>query len=240
MEFLTENTQICRLCLENETDNGGFLVDIFSPFVNEPGKVKFTEKIRALFGLKVFIFFCFESQSLMFANYQIYVDDRLPSLVCHKCLVFTDNCMEFRDKVKQNDEELRLIFKVEEVQEQVTVMVESALEVDHAEEELEEVITLNPNTLYKSSDESGAEISIENVTILHPAQTPLASLAINSTPPVPPQKVGNGKDRKDIFHCRFCDIVFVDASSCNFHELKSHNAENPFECVVCSFKSKEV
>lgn len=44
---------MCRLCLENETDNGGFLVEIFSSLINEPGKVKFAEKIRALFGLKV-------------------------------------------------------------------------------------------------------------------------------------------------------------------------------------------
>jgi hypothetical protein len=50
-----ENTQICRLCLENETDKGGFLVDMFSTFVNEPGKVKFAEKIRILFGLEVSI-----------------------------------------------------------------------------------------------------------------------------------------------------------------------------------------
>lgn len=46
---------MCRLCLENETDNGGFLVEIFSTLINEPGKVKFAEKIRALFGLKVIL-----------------------------------------------------------------------------------------------------------------------------------------------------------------------------------------
>lgn len=54
MESTTGNTQMCRLCLENETDNGGFLVEFFSSMINEPGKVKFVEKIRALFGLKVF------------------------------------------------------------------------------------------------------------------------------------------------------------------------------------------
>lgn len=51
MEIQTNNTQICRLCLENE--NGGFLVEIFSSMINEPGKMSLSEKIRALFGLKV-------------------------------------------------------------------------------------------------------------------------------------------------------------------------------------------
>lgn len=53
------NNQMCRLCLENETDDGGFLVEIFSSFINEPGKVKFAEKLKALFGLKVFKDFVF-------------------------------------------------------------------------------------------------------------------------------------------------------------------------------------
>lgn len=53
MENQMVNTQICRLCLENEMDNGGFLVEIFSSLINEPGKINLSEKIRALFGLKV-------------------------------------------------------------------------------------------------------------------------------------------------------------------------------------------
>lgn len=51
MEVQTNSTQICRLCLENEND--GFLVEIFSSMINEPGKMSLSEKIRALFGLKV-------------------------------------------------------------------------------------------------------------------------------------------------------------------------------------------
>lgn len=53
MESKIESTQICRLCLENEMDNGGFLVEIFSTLINEPGKMNLSEKIRQLFGLKV-------------------------------------------------------------------------------------------------------------------------------------------------------------------------------------------
>lgn len=34
-------------------DNGGFLVEIFSTLINEPGKMNLSEKIRQLFGLKV-------------------------------------------------------------------------------------------------------------------------------------------------------------------------------------------
>ena len=55
----SESTQMCRLCLENESDNGGFLVDMFSTFVNEPGKVKFYDKLKRLFNLKVLNIFEF-------------------------------------------------------------------------------------------------------------------------------------------------------------------------------------
>lgn len=154
--------------------------------------------------------------------------------------------MEFREKVKQNDEKLRLIFKVNEEVHEAEVIAEASVEVEPVEEEEEEVITLNPNTLYESSDESEPEISNETVAAEHPPQHPPASSAatnktfLNTTPPVPPQKVGNGKDKKDIFHCRFCDIVFVDEPSCNQHEFERHDTANPFECVVCSFKCPDV
>lgn len=48
-----ESNQLCRLCLENETAMGGILVEIFSPMINEPGKMNLSEKIRQLFGLNV-------------------------------------------------------------------------------------------------------------------------------------------------------------------------------------------
>jgi hypothetical protein len=155
--------------------------------------------------------------------------------------VFTENCQEFRDKVKQNDEKLRLIFKVNEEIQEPEVVAETLVEVEPVEEEEEEVITLNPNTLYESSDDSEVEIRPERVVEHHPVQPTLAStIMTNNTPPVPPQKVGNGKEKKDIFHCRFCDVVFVDISTCTNHELNNHDAVNPFECVVCSFKCDQV
>lgn len=177
------------------------------------------------------------SHQLILVNFQIVPNDKLPSLVCHKCLVFTENCMEFRDKVKQNDEKLRLIFKVNEEVMEPPPVVDTVMEVEPVEEEDEEVITLNPNTLYESSDESEVEIRPESAVEHRPVQPALASSTItNNTPPVPPQKVGNGQDKKDIFHCRFCDVVFVDISICTEHEVNNHDPVNPFECVVCSFK----
>jgi hypothetical protein len=153
--------------------------------------------------------------------------------------------MDFRDKVKQNEEKLRLIFKVNEELHDAGVTGEVSVELEAAAEEEEEIITLNPSLLYESSDESEGEISNENV-VEHPVHPPLApstamtKTTLNTTPPVPPQKVGNGKDKKDIFHCRFCDIVFVDESTCTHHEFNSHDSANPFQCVVCSFKCPEV
>lgn len=53
MENQIENRQICRLCMENETFNGGVLVEIFSDLINEPGKLNLSGKILKLLGLKV-------------------------------------------------------------------------------------------------------------------------------------------------------------------------------------------
>lgn len=66
METQSINTQICRLCLEKEADNGGFLVEIFSSLINEPGKMNLSEKIRALFGLKVSGHFAVSDSSINF------------------------------------------------------------------------------------------------------------------------------------------------------------------------------
>lgn len=42
-------TQMCRLCM----DSDGFLVEIFSSLINEPGERNLSDKISSLFGLKV-------------------------------------------------------------------------------------------------------------------------------------------------------------------------------------------
>jgi hypothetical protein len=46
-------TQICRLCLEEKTNNETVLVEIFSACVNEPGKEKLNNKIFRTIGVKV-------------------------------------------------------------------------------------------------------------------------------------------------------------------------------------------
>ena len=48
----TENTNICRLCLETEKQ-GGFLVEIFSSLVNETGGKPLNSKIYHLFSISV-------------------------------------------------------------------------------------------------------------------------------------------------------------------------------------------
>lgn len=48
----TENTNICRLCLETEKQ-GGFLVEIFSSLVNETGGKLLNSKIYQLFSISV-------------------------------------------------------------------------------------------------------------------------------------------------------------------------------------------
>lgn len=229
-------------------DNGGFLVEIFSSLINEPGKMNMSEKIRALFGLKVSSFLGkFVTQSLTFIAFQIVPNDGLPQIICHKCLVLTENCMDFRDKCLKNDEKLRLIFKVnviaEEPQElhvQETVP-EPPIESEVVEEEEEEVITLNPNKLYESSDDSEAESpQIERVIEPHQVQTTLVPNNISTAQATaPPPAVPIDTSKKEIFHCKFCDVVFSDLLTCSSHEQKNHDSQYPYECVTCSFKTDQ-
>lgn len=182
----------------------------------------------------------FVTHSLTFDDFQIVPDDGLPSLVCHKCLVLTENCMDFRDKCHQNDEKLRLIFKIEPAEPLLQVpeaVPEIVLEAEPVEEEEEEVITLNPNKLYESSDESEAEIvETERVLETHQVvQTTIVTTNNNSLAP----KVVSDVSKKEIYHCQFCDVVFSDSLACNAHEQKSHDSLHPFECVACSFKTDQ-
>lgn len=150
--------------------------------------------------------------------------------------------MEFRDKCLKNDEKLRLIFKVdleEEAREQEAI-AEAPQGDETAEEEDEEVITLNPNNLYESSDESEVEDPEEQVV-----QEPNASppLVVNSRPPpqraMLPAHTANDLSKKEIFHCRYCDVVFSDSVACNVHELKNHNQTYPYECTLCPYKTEQ-
>lgn len=162
--------------------------------------------------------------------------------MCHKCLVLIENCAEFREKCLKNDEKLRLIFKVEtrieEAQEQAPVL-EVPVEAEPIEEEDEEVITLNPNKLYESSDESENE-NPENQRVLehHQVQATLSSSGNNNTIMNTSSARAVKVPNKETFHCRYCDIVFPDNFTCANHE-QSHNAVHPYECVACPFNTDQ-
>lgn len=150
--------------------------------------------------------------------------------------------MDFRDRCLKNDEKLRLIFKINASADEAPepeVVSEISMEAEIVEEEEDEVITLNPNKLYESSDESENETQEEQrVLEPHQVQTSLVtSINNNQAPKAYPIKVGS--DRKEIFHCRYCDIVFSDSLSCTGHEQFSHDKTKPYECVACSFKTDQ-
>jgi Zinc finger, C2H2 type len=150
--------------------------------------------------------------------------------------------MEFRDKCLKNDEKLRLIFKVnveEEAREQEAIQ-EAMHEEEPIEEEDEEVITLNPNNLYESSDESDSEHPEEQIMLDHQNAPPTS---IDNNPQ--PERVPNASNaahessKKEIFHCKYCDVVFSEPTACNLHEQKSHDQTYPYECVICSYKTDQ-
>ncbi|CRK90933.1 CLUMA_CG004622, isoform A [Clunio marinus] len=223
MDTKMESKQICRLCMNSD----GYMVEIFSNsiVVNEPGKMNLAEKIRILFGLN------------------ITPNDGLPLVVCHKCLVFTESCMQFRDQCLKNDAELKIIFKIN------TTNIEDNRPQEPTESEIieedddEEVITLNPNKLYESSDESDNEQQSHDARIIehNPTVTilPKSSINVTTQSTVKSAIVGKNSTRKDIFHCRYCDVVFSDNNACEHHEKHQHDPVNPFKCLICSFMTNQ-
>ncbi|KAL7028435.1 hypothetical protein ACKWTF_005830 [Chironomus riparius] len=208
--------QICRLCLEEKTDNETVLVDIFSSLVNEAGKVKLIEKILSTTGVKI-----------------TRNDGRLPSKICHKCLVSIESFVEFRDKVRRSDEKLRILLNLDRNEEQ------SSQDVDPEElDEFEEIVKLDPNKVYESSeDETEQESSLES------SKPSIAEPPIIQQEKIAPSKVlsntastTTSKQRKEIFHCKYCDVVFSDSVSCTNHESFNHDPVNPYECNICSLK----
>lgn len=159
----------------------------------------------------------------------------------------TENCSDFRESCLKNDEKLRLIFKVnvvvEELQEpQVQEnLQEPSIEAEFVEEDEEEVITLNPNKLYESSDDSETESpQIERAIETHQVQTTLVPNNTSTTvQPVALTPALFETSKKEIFHCKFCDVVFSDSLTCSSHEQKNHDQQYPYECVTCSFKTDQ-
>lgn len=148
--------------------------------------------------------------------------------------------MEFREKCLKNDETLRSIFKINPVQEQAP---QRTATIDLVEEDEDEVITLNPNKLYESSDsDSDVEPSSNDVTTVEREQQQLL-ISIQDKPVADqksnkPKIVGSIVNKKEIFHCRYCDIAFSDSNSCFNHE-SCHNQLNPFECRLCDYKTDQ-
>lgn len=156
----------------------------------------------------------------------------------------TENCFDFRDKCLKNDEKLRLIFKVNESAEEANaeslVVPEPTAEPELMEDEEEEVITLNPNKLYESSDESDVETidqqPVESVQIqARPTSPTIPSSDVIIQPQQPPLEA----NKKEIYHCRYCDVVFSDAFGCQNHERSNHDQNFPYECIICSFKTDQ-
>jgi len=119
--------------------------------------------------------------------------------------VLTENCMEFRERFMINDEKLR----------DSRAIVRNGDEEDNSEES--EVITINPNKLYESSDEDEAPKIVLNHTEVKKPKKAIARINC------------------DYFHCRFCDVVFPESLACATHE-ELHDPSVPYHCNMCSFK----
>lgn len=107
---------------------------------------------------------------------------------------------------------------------------------------------LDPNKLYESSDEEQEEqvlprqdhsVPEATVELPKPVQATVARPQLPQETviqPKSPVNVPSAKQRRNIFHCKYCDVVFSDAAACSNHENCSHDQLNPYDCAICSLK----
>lgn len=105
----------------------------------------------------------------------------------------------------------------------------------------EEIIAVDPNQLYESSsDESVDEDIVQPAKVpklvIRTAPVPPTQSVQIRVPPVPPQIIGNDDFKREIYHCRYCDVVFLELGDCTAHEERNHDSHQPFECAICHFK----
>lgn len=138
-----------------------------------------------------------------------------------------DNFIEFRDQITANDEKLKKMFNISNGR------CENNDEV--------EIVKLDPNKVYESSDEDG-EFETSVTEILTTVEIPKQSDSIQHVEPKAIENEIKGQDnqfdgrKKEIFHCKYCDIVFSDKVTCTNHENFAHDPQNPFECLICKLK----
>lgn len=148
-------------------------------------------------------------------------------MVCHKCLVIMDNFIEFRGQIQASDEKLRKFFN----------LTNGSIDDEEAE-----IVKLDPNKMYESSDEefeSSLSLKSEEMMTINTDQKQPAKYVTHETKAVQKPVMSNNQPdlkRKEIFHCKFCDIVFSDSTSCNNHENFAHDPQSPFECLICKLK----
>lgn len=158
---------------------------------------------------------------ILFCFSKVSKNDGLPSLVCHKCLVIMDNFTEYRSQITANDEKLRKMFDISN----------GDCEID---DDLE-VVKLDPNKVYESSDEEESQARLDKSEVLPieiPKQ-PEQNQPFQQRDEPKARATETEATKKEIFHCKYCDIVFPDKPSCSTHENSTHDPQNPFECLVC-------
>jgi uncharacterized Zn-finger protein len=146
-----------------------------------------------------------------------------------------ENFYEFRCQIQNNDEKLRKILNLP-----------NGSHHDEQEEEVHEIVKLDPNKIYESSEEEEEEE--EKFETLSPTsenkELDHQQTAIRAENEVERKTISNNSNhhpagqnkKKEIYHCKFCDIVFPDPKICASHEIYAHDPINPFECLICKLK----
>lgn len=137
-----------------------------------------------------------------------------------------DNFIEFRTTCTENDEKLRKMFNIS------NGMPEDDEEI--------EIVQLDPNKIYESSDDEEDEsfeiIQPEVLPVAIPKQ-PEQIKQVEPKATIETAKSQSEGKKKEIFHCKYCDIVFSDPATCTNHEIYAHDQQNPFECLICKLKT---
>lgn len=122
---------------------------------------------------------------------------------------------------------------------------ESEVIENHHENDFDqnEIIKLDPNKVYESSDDelSNHENAIQSNNYrqneIEQNQVQKKQDKVESIIKKKPCNAST-RDKMEIFHCKYCDVVFSEIKSCMSHEL-NHDQLSPYECNICPFKTNQ-
>ncbi|XP_055389399.1 zinc finger protein 271-like [Condylostylus longicornis] len=236
LSFIENIQNVCRLCLRSEEN----MQEIFE--CTEFDRIPLIERI--------------------FLYYQVKIarEDGLPNKICQDCFNFTETFTSYYNSVQKCEAKLQALICTAgalgtKIQHNKSQGSDSGGKSNSNYTEILpdddcEVVVIDPNQDYESSDDSFSESEYTTPTSRSTPQP----VQVSNTEPVTRVdtivEVSNNNtnnndhdieaidvelENRNAFLCQYCDMAFIGATECAEHE-RHHDENAPHTCTYCAFR----